>query len=184
MAKFITINMRYFLYSGLVLAIVFFAFLGFNFLGNSEANTASQQVEPELKIVSLEFEPPIVIRDLSYGGEVLKGIQTLPKTNYKIAAIIQNMTEKTMSDIPVVLTIVSLADQTQKISKEGKIPILEPGATARIAFENIQALGDAQGKSATAGQHEMVLAIKSNPEGGVTQNTEAKLIYNIDSTVK
>ncbi|MGI6449626.1 MAG: hypothetical protein ACOX3R_04785 [Desulfitobacteriia bacterium] len=184
MAKFITIKRRYIFYSCLALALVFFCFLTFNFLGSSEANTTSQQVEPELKIVSLEFDPPIVIRDLSYGGEVLKGTQTMPKTDYKIAAIVQNMTEKTMREIPVVLTIVSLADQTQKISKEGKIPILEPGATARIAFENIQALGDAQGKSATAGRHEMVLALKANPEGGMTQNTEAKLIYNIDSTVK
>lgn len=184
MARFITVRRRYLMYGGLALAIAFFGFLGFNLLGSSEASSIPEQVDPEMKILSLEFEPQIVIRDLTYGGETFKGVQTLPKTNYKISAIIQNMTDKAISNVPVELTITSLENKKQKLSKEGKIPVLEPGATAKVAFENITALGDAKGQSATAGQHEMVLSIKANPEGGIIQNTEARIIYNIDSSVK
>jgi hypothetical protein len=184
LAKFITVKRRYLLYGGLVLAITFLSLLGVNLLNDSEVSSSPSQVEPELKILSIEFQPQIVIRDLSYEGEIFKGIQTMPKTNYEISAIVQNMTEKTMSDVPVKLIISSLEDKTRTISKEGVIPILEPGSTVRIAFENIQALGDAQGKSAISGQHEMILSIKAHAKGGFSQNTEAKIIYNVDSSVK
>lgn len=184
MAKFITVKRKYLVYGGLALGVVFISLLGVNWLGSSKVNSNPVQVEPEMKIVSIEFEPRIAIRDLTYGGEVFKGIQTMSKTNYKISAVVQNMTEKTMCDVPVKLTISSVQDKTQKLSKEGKIPTLEPGATAKIAFENIKALGDAQGKSATAGQHEMILSIMANAQGGMSQNTEARIIYNIDSSVK
>lgn len=184
MTKFIMIKRKYLLYGGLFLAVVFLSLVGVNLLGSSEVSSIPEQVGPEMKILNIEFDPQIVIRDLSYGGEVFKGIQTISKTNYKIATVVQNMTEKTMSDVPVKLTITSLEDKTQKLSKEGKIPTLEPGATAKIVFDNIPALGDAKGKSATAGQHEMIIAVNKNPEGGMNQNTEAKIIYNVDSSVK
>lgn len=185
MTRFITVKRKFVWMSGLVLAVVFVSFLGFHyFFGGSEANTVPEKVEPEMKILSIEFEPRIVIRDLTYGGEVFKGVQTVPKVNYKVSAIVQNMTEKTMKDVPIQLTISLAQDKSKKISKEGKIPVLEPGATAKIAFENIKALGDAKGKDAKAGQHEMVLAISANPQGGITQNTEAKILFNVDSTVK
>jgi hypothetical protein len=184
LAKYITIRRRYLLYGGLVLAIAFISLLGVNFLDSSEASTAPEQIEPEMKILSIEFDPQIVVRDLSYAGEVFKGIQTIHKNSFKISANVQNMTEKTMTNVPVKLTISSVADKTKVLSKEGTIPTLEPGATARISFENIEALGDANGKSATAGQHEMVLAIKANEKGGMSQNTEAKIIFNVDTAVK
>lgn len=185
MAKFITLKRRYLLYGGLVLAVAFFSFLGINMLlSSSETSSTPDKVEPEMKILSIEFDPQIVIRDLTYGSEVFKGIQTMPNNDFKISAVVQNMTEKTMIDIPIKMTITLVENKTQQLSKEGKIPTLEPGATARVSFENIKSLGDAKGKSATAGQHEMVLAIKANMEGGMSQNTEAKVVFNVDSAIK
>jgi len=184
MARFITVKRKYFVYSGLVFALAFISLMGFKVLGSSQASTTPEQVEPEMKILSIEFEPQIVVRDLTYGKEVLKGVQTITQSNFKIAAVVQNMTEKTMNQIPIQMTIAALGDKTKQLSKEGKIPTLEPGATARIAFENITALGDANGESATNGQHEMTLTIKSNVEGGMSQNTEAHVIFNVDTCVK
>ncbi len=185
MAKFITLRRKYLWYGGLVLAVAFFSLIGINvWLVSSEASSTPDQVEPEMKILSIEFDPPVAVKDLYYGGELFKGVQTMTKNNFKISAVVQNMTEKTMTDIPIKMTISLLEDKTKQVSKEGKIPTLEPGATARVAFENIKSLGDAKGKSATVGQHEMTLAIKANAEGGMTQNTEAKVIFNVDSTAK
>lgn len=185
MAKFVTIKRKHVWISGLVLAVAFFSVLGINFVfGDSQESIVPKQVEPEMKILSLEFDPHMVIRDLTYDGEVMKGMQIVPKTTYKVSAIVQNMTEKTMNDVPIQLTIYLAQDKTKNATKEGKIPVLEPGATAKVAFENIKALGDAKGKSAKEGQHEMILTIKANPQGGMTQNTEAKILFNVDSTVK
>jgi len=184
LTKFITVKRKYVTYCGLALAVVVVGLLGLNLFGTAEFSSSSNQVEPDIKIVSIDFDPQIVIRNESYGGEEFKGIQVMPKTNFKISAVIQNMTEQTVTDIPVKLTISSLKDRNQQISKEGTIPTLEPGATAKVSFENIKALGDAKGKNATSGQHEMVLSIKANPTGGMTQNTEAKVIFNVDSTAK
>jgi len=184
LAKFITIQRKYFLYGGLVLAVAVMSLLGFNLFGSINTNSTPEQLEPEMKILSIEFDPQIVIKDLTYGKEVFKGIQTLSNSNFKVSAVVQNMTEKTMNNVPIKITITSLDDKAKQTSKEGKIPTLEPGATAKIAFENIKALGDGKGKSATAGQHEMTLSIKANTEDSLTHTTEAKVIFNVDTTVK
>ncbi len=184
MARFITVKRKYLVYCGIVLAIAVLGYLGFNFAGAAQSSLNPDTVQPEMKIISIEFDPQIQIRNQTYGEEEFKGIQIMPKTNFKISAIIQNMTEQTVNDIPVRLTISSLTDKSQQISKKGEIPSLEPGATAKISFENIKALGDAKGKSATAGQHEMVLAISANPESGLNQSTEARVIFNVDSAAK
>jgi hypothetical protein len=184
MAKFITIQRKYLLYGGLVLAVAVMSLVGVNLYSSLKASTAPDQVEPAMKILSIEFDPQIAIKDLTYGKEVFKGIQTMSKNDFKISAVVQNMTEETMTNVPVKLTLTSLDDKNKQLSKEGKIPTLEPGATAKISFENIKALGDGKGKSPTAGQHEMTLAIKTNLDAGKTQNTEAKVMFNVDTTVK
>ncbi|UWG98873.1 hypothetical protein LPY66_08835 [Dehalobacter sp. DCM] len=185
MAKLIIIRKRVLVAGILIVLVAALGLIGTNLLRDSEVSTTpTSQVDPEIKIINIDFEPQIVIRDLSYDGEVFKGVQTLNKTDFKISAIIQNTTENTMTNIPVIMTITSLDDKSKTVTKEGSIPILEPGATAKIAYENIKALGNAQGESATAGQHEMVLTIKSNPQGAVTQSTEARVIFNVDSSVK
>lgn len=172
------------LVGGLIVVVAFIGIMGINFFGSSQVLSTPEKVDPEIKILSIEFDPQIVIRDISYGGEVFKGTQTISKKTFNVSAIIQNVTEKTMTNIPVVLKITSLEDKNKVLSKEGIIPTLEPGATAKIAFENIEALGDAVGTSATAGQHEMVIALKANTEGGMSQNTEARIIFNVDSAIK
>jgi len=184
MAKFITLKRKYLVISGLVVVVVIAGILGANLLRDAETSLGPEQVAPEMKIISLEFEPQIIIRDQTYGGEVFKGVQIMPKTNFKVSALVQNMTEQTVNNIPVKLTISSLGDNKQQMVKEGSIPTLEPGATAKISFENIKALGDAKGESVTAGQHEMVLAINANAQGGLAQNTEARLIFTVDSSVQ
>lgn len=184
MVKLITIRKKYLLYGGILFAIIFISLLGINMFGSPEVSSIVEKIEPEMKILSMDFDPQIVIKDIAYGEEVFKGIQTIPKTNYTVSAIVQNMTEKTMNNVPIKLTVSLFHDKSQILTKEGIIPVLEPGATAKIAFENIKALGDAKGKSATIGQHELTLSIKANPEGGMSQNTEAKIIFNIDSSLK
>jgi len=184
LARFVTLKRKYFLYGGLFVLIALVSVFGVNVFRSLQASSTPTEVEPELKILSIEFEPQIEIRDISYEGQVFKGMQTLNEDSFKISAIVQNMTEKMITDIPVKLTISAIEDKSKSMSKEGKIPTLEPGETARIVFENIEALGDAQGKSATAGQHEMILAIKANSEGGILQNTEARVIFNVDTSVK
>ncbi|MCM1564545.1 MAG: hypothetical protein FNP40_01080 [Dehalobacter sp. 4CP] len=183
MAKFFIIKRKYLFVGGLVILVALIGLMG-SLIGNTEIVSTPEQTEPEIKIVSIDFDPQIVIRDITYGEEMFKGVQILPASHFKVSAIIQNMTENTMTNVPVVLTIQSLEDKNKQVSKEGIIPTLEPGATAKIAFENIEALGDATGKSATAGQHEMVLAIKANLEGGASQNTEARVVFNVDSSIK
>lgn len=184
MARFVTLRRKYFLYGGLFVLIALVSVFGVNLLRSSMTSSTPTEVEPELKILSIEFAPQMAIKDITYEGEVFKGMQNLNKDSFEISAIIQNMTEKVITDVPVVLTISAIEDKSKSLNKEGKIPTLEPGATARIVFENIKALGDAEGKSATAGQHEMILAIKANEEGGILQNTEARVIFNVDTTVK
>jgi len=184
LAKFITLKRKYFVYGGLVILAAFIGVWGLNFLRGSEEIVSPLQVNPELKILSLEFSPQLAIRDLTYGEEEFKGMQTMNKGSFTISAVVQNMTEKTISDIPIILTLKGLEDKSKTLSKEGKIPTLEPGATAKVTFENVKAQGDAEGKSSTAGQHEMILAIKANPAGGIEQNTEARIVFNVDTTVK
>lgn len=184
MAKFITINRKYLWYGALAIFIVFISFIGANIWKSSQVSLPTDKVDPELKIVSVDFEPGIILKDITYNGQLYKGLQTIPAKNFKVSAIIQNMTSKTMSNIPVKLSINLIEGKTKRISKVGNIPTLEPGATAKIGFENITALGDAKGQSATAGQHEMILAILANPSGGVIQNTEARIIFNVDSSLK
>jgi len=94
------------------------------------------------------------------------------------------MTAKKMTNVPVELQVSIIGDDTKKVTAPGTLQSLEPGATARIAFRQIKALGDALGKSATAGQHLMTLRIKPNPEGGLEKATEASFNFNVDSTVK
>ena len=152
------------------------------FGGKAETDPVIENIEPEIKFVSVEYEPQIIVKNVKYGEEEYKGLKIMPNTSFKVSALVQNVTEKTMSNIQVSLTLISLKDKSQQLSKQGVIPTLEPGATAKISFENISALGDAKGESATAGQHELILAIKANPEGGVTQNTEARFNFNVDSS--
>ncbi len=185
MAKYITVKRRHLVYVGLVVCIACLGVLGLNILfGDSETSTVPTKVEPELKILSLDFDPPIAVKDVTYDGETFKGLHAINKSNFMLSAVVQNMTEKTMTDVPVKLTITSLADKTKTTSKEGSIATLEPGATAKITFENISAHGDAKGKSATAGQHELVLAMNRNVDGGLSQSTEARFIFNVDSALK
>jgi len=178
------VKRRYLFSCVLAVAVVIVGLVGFNIFGDSELSPVTDKVEPEMKIQSIEFDPQIVIRNQTYGEEEFKGIQIMPTNDFKVSAIIQNMTEQTVNNIPVKLTLSSLEDKTRQISKEGIIPTLEPGATAKISFENIQALGDAKGESVTNGQHEMILAIKANAEGGMLQNSEARIVFNVDSSVK
>jgi len=182
MAKFITVKRKYLLYSLLGAVFIFACFLGVNLLGKTDTDPVIGKTEPDIKFVSVEFDPQIKIKNVKYGEEEYKGLKIMPSTNFKVSALVQNVTEKTMNNIQISLTLISLKDKNQQLSKQGTVPTLEPGATAKISFENINALGDAKGESATAGQHELILAIKANPEGGVTQNTEARFNFNVDSS--
>ncbi|ADY56087.1 hypothetical protein Sgly_1790 [Syntrophobotulus glycolicus DSM 8271] len=184
MTTFVTLKRRYVLYGALVLLVAFAGTVGISIWKVSQADAVAEKIEPELKIVSLDFQPNMELRDVTYGSEVFKGQQVLKADKFGVSAIIQNTTNKTMTNIPIKFDL-SLTDQKdKKASKLGNIPTLEPGKTAKVTFENVKALGDAKGKSATAGQHELIISISSNPAGAVTQNTEAKTLFNVDSSIK
>lgn len=183
MARFITLKRKYLLYGVLIILVAFGGYLGVNYLTSSQASSTAEKVEPQLKFLNVDFNPKIVLKDIKYEGEAYKGLQTIPSNQFNVSAVIQNMTAETMSNIPVKLSISLVDDKSKNVSKLGNIPSLEPGTTAKIAFENITALGDSKGEK-LSGQHEMVLAILANPAGGVSQSTEAKIVFNVDSTIK
>jgi len=135
-------------------------------------------------MVGITLDPAPITKDLTYGSLTLKGVQVIPTKSFDLIATVQNTTGEKMLNVPVELEVILLNDDSQKVSKMGNIPALDSGATARVAFRQIKALGDAMGKDGTAGQHLITLRIKQNPEGGVNQATEASFRFNVDTTVK
>lgn len=184
LAKVIAIKRKYFTIFLSVLVIFVLSFATVTFWQTIQASAAKNSVVPELKMLSLTVEPSSVVKDMTYGTVTLKGSQVIPAKTFDLIATIQNTTAQKMTNIPIELEISLIGDDKQKITKPGNLDALEPGATARIAFRQIKALGDAAGNSATAGQHMIVLRVKPNPAGGVTQTSEASFRFNVDSTVK
>jgi len=135
-------------------------------------------------MIGVAVEPASIVRDLTYGSVTLKGAQVISTKTFDLIVTVQNMTANKMTNVPVELQVTLIGDDTKKVTSPGSLPSLEPGATARVAFRQIKALGDALGKSATDGQHLITLRINANPEGGVEQATEASFRFNVDSTVK
>ncbi|GAB6174744.1 hypothetical protein JCM15765_42220 [Paradesulfitobacterium aromaticivorans] len=184
MARVVAINRKYFSIGLSILVIFVLSFAAVTVWQTIQASAAKNSVVPELKMLSLTVEPSSVVKDMTYGTVTLKGSQVIPAKSFDLIATVQNTTAQKMTNIPIELDISLIGDDKQKIIKPGTLDVLEPGATARVSFRQIKALGDALGKSATAGQHMIVLRIKTNPAGGVTQTTEASFRFNVDSTVK
>ncbi|MFA6807535.1 MAG: hypothetical protein WCR27_00935 [Eubacteriales bacterium] len=184
MAKFITLKRKYVWSGALIAFIVLASVVSANVLKSADVSTAGEEILPQIVITGIEFTPKIVIRDVEYEGEAYKGLQIVPATNYEISAVLRNQTTDTVKNVPIKLSICLAEDSGQIINKAGTIPSLEPGATAKISFENIDALGDSEGKKLAVGIHEMTISIEANPEGGITQNTQAKLTYVVDSKLK
>lgn len=184
MTKIIAINRKYFVMFLSVLVICIIGVGGLAFWQNTHASTAKIETLPELKMLGVTVEPASFVKDLSYGSVTLKGAQVIPAKTFDIILTVQNTTERKMSNIPVELQVSLAGNDMKKVTSTGNVAVLEPGATARVAFRQINALGDASGKSATAGQHIMALRIKPNPVGGVEQATEASFRFIVDSSVK
>jgi hypothetical protein len=184
LAKIIAINRKYF---AMVVSIVVICFLGYGGLSiwqNSNASVSKVTDVPEIKMLSVTVEPASQVQDLTYGNVTLKGVQVISTKTFDLIVTVQNTTAKKMTNVPVELQVTLVGDDTKKITSPGTLDSLEPGATARVAFRQINALGDAAGKSATAGQHLMTFSVKPNPEGGVEQATEASFRFTVDTTVK
>lgn len=183
MAKIIAINRKYFNLTLSVLLICLIGLAGVTLWKTANASTKANIV-PEIKMLGLAVEPSSFTKDLTYGNVTLKSSQVIPAKSFDLIATVQNTTNQKMMNIPVELEITLVGDETKTISKMGNLPSLDPGATARVAFRQVNALGDATGKSATAGQHKITLRVKPNAAGGITQTTEATFYFNVDSTVK
>ena len=184
MAKIITINRKYFARIASVVAICLIGFAGFTYWENTNASVSKDINVPEIKMLSVTVEPASIVKDLTYGSVTLKGAQVITTKTFDLVATVQNTTAKKMTNIPVELQVTLVGDNTKKVTSPGTLTSLEPGATARVAFRQIKILGDALGKSATAGQHIMTLSIKPNPVGGVEQASEASFRFTVDTTVK
>lgn len=182
MAKIIAINRKYFT---LVLSALLVCLIGIAGVTLwKTAQTSANGPVPEVKMLGVAVEPGSFTQDLTYGTVTIKSSQVINANKFDLIATVQNTTGGKMTNIPVELEVTLVGDDKQKVSKIGTLPSLDPGATARVAFREIKALGDAAGKSATAGQHKITLRIKPNTEGGITQATEASFFFNVDSTVK
>lgn len=183
MTKIIAINRKYFVMVASVFVICLIGFAGFSFWQNTQASVKINS-NPEIKMLGVTVEPTSIVKDLTYGSITLKGAQVITTKTFDLVVTVQNMTAKKMTNVPVELQVSIIGDDTKKVTAPGTLQSLEPGSTARIAFRQIKVLGDALGKSATAGQHLITLRVKPNPEGGVEEATEASFRFNVDSTVK
>lgn len=184
MAKIIALNRKYFFRITGVVVICLVALAGISLWRDRDVSVSATNEAPEIKMLGVAVEPAAPVRDLTYGNVTLEGVQVITTNTFDLIATVQNTTAKKMTDIPVELQITLVGDDSKKVISPGTLPSLEPGATARVAFRQIQALGDAQGKSATDGQHLMTIGIKPNPKGGVEQATEASFRFTVDTTVK
>ncbi|AFQ44439.1 hypothetical protein [Desulfosporosinus meridiei] len=184
MAKIITINRKYIAMVASVCLICLLGFAGFSLWENKNEGVSKNMGNPEIKMIGVAVEPASVVKDLTYGSVTLKGAQVITTKTFDLVITVQNMTAKKMTNIPVELQMSLIGDDTKKVTTPGSLEVLEPGATARVAFRQINVLGDASGKSATEGQHLITLRVNANPEGGVEQTTEASFRFNVDTTVK
>ena len=184
MAKIIAINRKYFVMVASAVMVCLIGYGGFSFLHNTNASVSKVTHPPEIKMLSVTVEPASIVKDLTYGSVTLKGAQVITTKTFDLVVTVQNTTAKKMTNIPVELKVTLVGDDTKKITSPGTVDSLEPGETKRVAFRQIKILGDALGKSATAGQHLMTLSIKPNPVGGVDQATEASFGFTVDTTVK
>ncbi|KGK89855.1 hypothetical protein DP73_09515 [Desulfosporosinus sp. HMP52] len=184
MAKIITINRKYIAMVASVCLICLLGFAGFSLWENKNEGVSKNMGNPEIKMIGVTVEPGSVVKDLTYGSVTLKGAQVITTKTFDLVITVQNMTAKKMTNIPVELQMSLIGDDTKKVTTPGSLEVLEPGATARVAFRQINVLGDASGKSATEGQHLITLRVNANPEGGVEQTTEASFRFNVDTTVK
>ena len=184
MTKIIALNRKYIVMVASVFVICLIGFIGFSFWQNTDTSVSKTNEVPEIKMLGVTVEPTSITKDLTYGSVTLKGAQVITTKTFDLVATVQNTTAQRMTSVPVELEVTLLEDDTKKAIAPGTLTTLEPGATARVAFRQIKALGDAMGKSATAGQHLITLRIKPNLEGGVQQATEANFRFTVDSTVK
>lgn len=184
MAKIIAINRKYLFMVTSAIMICLLGYGGFSFWEKANASVSKVNAVPEIKMLSVSVEPTSLVQDLTYGSVTLKGAQVIPSKTFDLIVTVQNTTAKKMTNVPVELQVTLVGDDSKKISKPGTLNSLDPGATARVAFRQINALGDALGKSATDGQHLITFRIKPNPEGGIEQATEASFRFTVDTTVK
>jgi len=184
LTKIIALNRKYIVMVASVFVICLIGFIGFSFWQNTDTSVSKTNEAPEIKMLGVTVEPASITKDLTYGSVTLKGAQVITTKTFDLVATVQNTTAQRMTSVPVELEVTLLEDDTKKAIAPGTLTTLEPGATARVAFRQIKALGDAMGKSATAGQHLITLRIKPNLEGGVQQATEANFRFTVDSTVK
>ncbi|MDA8227689.1 MAG: hypothetical protein M0T74_08290 [Desulfitobacterium hafniense] len=182
MAKIIAVNRKYLTITLSVVLICIIGFAGISLWQTAHASKSS--AVPEIKMLGVSIEPGSVTKDLIYGNVTLKGVQVIPAKTFDLIATVQNTTSQKITNVPVELEVTLVGDESKKVSKMGNLPSLDPGATARVAFRQVKAMGDAQGKSATAGQHVITLRVKPNAAGGINQATEASFRFNVDSTVK
>ena len=184
MAKIIAINRKNFVMVVSAVVICLMGVAGLSFWQNTNASVSNANVDTEIKMLSIAVEPASIVKDLTYGSVTLKGAQVITTKTFDLVATVQTRTARKMTNVPVELQVTLVGDDTKKITSPGTLPSLEPGETKRVAFRQIKILGDALGKSATAGQHLMTISIKSNPVGGVEQPTEASFRFTVDTTVK
>lgn len=182
--KIIAINRKYIVMVASVFVICLIGLAGFSLWQNTDASVSKNSEAPEIKMLGVSVEPATITKDLTYGSVTLKGAQVITTKTFDLIVTLQNTTAKKMTNVPVELQVTLLGDDTKKAIAPGTLATLEPGATARVAFRKINALGDAMGKSATAGQHLITVRINPNLEGGVEQATEADFRFTVDSTVK
>lgn len=186
MSRVITVNRKYLAFTLSILLIIVVGLTVLSFENEQDASATKTEVVPEVKMLGITVDPAPITKDLAYGSITLKGAQVISVKTFDLIATVQNTTAREIFNVPVELEVTQLNenDAAKKLSKMANIPSLKPGDTARVVFRQVKALGDAGGQDATAGQHLLTIRVKSNPEGGINQTTEASFRFNVDTTVK
>lgn len=168
----------------LVLVLAVAGWLAWQQNGQSGTNQAafSQRDTAEVTINSITLSPKTVTRDLSYEGIPFPAQQVLNATKFTALVSFQNVSEKDLKDVPV--QVVLSVDGKTPVIRSGKIPELAPGATVSVNFSGIPVLGDAKGKNANAGLHQLAAKVLPNPAGGVETASEMSILFFVDSHVK
>lgn len=184
MTKIIALNRKYIAIVVCVIMVCAVGLAGQSVLQARQMSVSKLSPAPEIQMLGVTVEPASVLKDLTYGNLTIKGAHVIRSKTFDLIVTVQNTTAKKLTNIPVELQVSLVGDDTKKVTSPGTLPSLEPGATARIAFRQIKALGDALGKDAAAGQHLMTVRINANPAGGLDQATVASFRFLVDTTVK
>ena len=150
--------------------------------GEIDQAAFSQRTVPEVSIVSITLEPKTISKDLQYEGVTYPACELLKAQTFTAVVNFKNTGTKELREVPV--EVVLSMESKNSVTKNGVIESLAPGDVATLTFGKFPVLGDAKGKKAEAGLHQLDVRVLPNPAGGVELSNERSLLFFVDSRAK